>query len=370
MLSKKFIKEKNNILYKQKLIFYGESHNEMLAPRGVYMHQNILSVSDTGKNRVLIWNDFLFQPYQKCNIVLGQSSSQHAERNGGETVNASSLQYPSGIWTNGEKLIVADAWNHRVLIWHTMPTRHNQPANVVVGQMNFNSNQPNVGGIGKLPTAQTLYWPYGVCSNGKALWIADTGNRRVLYFNTIPEKNFAEADKVIGQENFSEREYNNENAIWPYSVKISSNDALAIVDTQYSRVLLWQNSHDSFRQRADIVLGQKNFSDNGQNQYRLKPSAHTLNWVYDCCFINEGMAVADSGNSRIILHEHLPDSHNRMADGLIGQPDFEMHGETSLSFKTTIEHEMYWPFAVNTFENYLLVADTGNHRILFYTKEQ
>ncbi len=85
------------------------------------------------------------------------------------------------LWSDGRRLVVADAWNHRVLIWHDFPGRHGQEADVVVGQPDFNSNLPNVEGIGKAPSAKTLNWPYGVFSDGQSLWIADTGNHRVVF---------------------------------------------------------------------------------------------------------------------------------------------------------------------------------------------
>ena len=60
--------------------------------------------------------DLNFQTFQKPNVILGQKDDHQMDRNAGEEVSGSSLQYPSGIWTNGEKIIVADAWNHRVLV--------------------------------------------------------------------------------------------------------------------------------------------------------------------------------------------------------------------------------------------------------------
>ena len=42
---------------------------------------------------------------------------------------------------------------------------------------------------------------------------------RVLVFNTIPTENYVAADGVIGKPNFNERDYDNADAIWPYSVK-------------------------------------------------------------------------------------------------------------------------------------------------------
>ena len=42
----------------------------------------------------------------------------------------------------------------------------------------------------------------GVFSDGIRLWIADTGNRRTLYFDKMPTQNFTAADHVIGKRNF------------------------------------------------------------------------------------------------------------------------------------------------------------------------
>jgi hypothetical protein len=164
------IKPPAEILLEKKItpfcLFKGETSNPFLTPRGVSFSNNLLAVSDTGKNRVLIWNNFSFEQQQQADIILGGD-----EGNNRSTIDATTLQYPSGIWTNGEILIVADAWNHRVLIWHNMPTRHTQAADTVIGQPDFNSNQPNVEGLSKDCSAQSLYWPYGVCSNGKELWL-------------------------------------------------------------------------------------------------------------------------------------------------------------------------------------------------------
>ena len=346
--------------------FNGAAGNPLLAPRGVCMHNNTLVVSDTGQNRVFIWYNFHDCAIRDASVVLGQNTHSDTSRNAGKEVTASSLQYPSGVWTNGQKLIVADAWNHRVLVWHTMPAKNGQPADVVIGQMDFTSNQPNVMGIGKPPAAHSLNWPYGVWSNGEHLWIADTGNRRVLFYNKIPTANFAGADGLTGQESYEEKEYDNSNAVWPYAVKISRKGAMTIADTQYNRVLYWKHWKEAFHNKAAIVIGQKSFQDNGQNQFSLKPAANTLNWCYDTCFYKEGIAVADTGNSRIMVLENIPLQHNAAADCVIGQPGFDINGESSLSMKTSLTNHMYWPFAINECDERLVIADTGNHRILIY----
>lgn len=258
-----------------------------------------------------------------------------------------------------------------MLIWNTLPEQNGQPADVVLGQQHFYGNQPNGAGIGAAPSAATLYWPYGVWAQNGHLWIADTGNRRVLFFKKIPNENGMAADAVIGQPDLNSRDYDPQHAIWPYSVKTDEKGRLLITDTQYYRVLLWSHYQNALSgASADVLIGQPSFEANGQNQFGLKPAAYTLNWTYDACFTSKGIAVADTGNSRILHWENLPTIHNTSADDLLGQPDFFTNGESSLNMKSQIEHEMYWPFAVQYQSGYLVVADTGNHRIIFYAWDE
>ena len=344
-------------------IFKGESGSPLLAPRGVYLSDNKLFVADTAQNRVFIWLELPQEEFQDPDVIIGQPLSRDTGRNSHGKVSATTLFYPSGIWSNGRMLIIADAWNHRVLIWNEIPRKNAQPADIVIGQPTFNKNEPNVHGIGHAPTAQSLNWPYGVFSDGKRLWIADTGNRRVLYYDQIPSENFIPADAVIGKKNFKERDYNNTDPIWPYSVKISPSGQLCITDTQYYRALLWNDWKKSFDNKADVIIGQPSFESNGQNQFGWFPKSNTLNWCYDSCFYNEGLWIADSGNSRILWFKNIPDSNNAPADNLIGQDNFSTGSENKNTIWST-EGSLYWPFQICTEKNILVAADTGNHRIV------
>lgn len=336
-----------------------EIHDQLLAPRGVCLSKQHLIISDTGRNRVTVYKK-TSNGFEQL-LVLGNNSDQR------QPVSNHTFHYPSGVWTNDQQLIVADAWNHRVLIWHQFPQNDFQPADIVIGQPGFASCEPNVYGLGHTPNANTLYWPYGIWSNGQELWIADTGNRRVLYFEKIPTLNFCSASAVIGQSGFEEKDYNPNNAVWPYSVKISENGELLIADTQFFRCLYWKSWNNALYQTADCILGQAQLSDNGQNQYRLLPASNTLNWCYDACFTENGIAVADTGNSRILLH-HTPSHSNPTAVGLIGQEKFEVNGDASLSLKlaTDNHNHLYWPFAVSYQKGCLAVADTGKSRVRIY----
>lgn len=344
-------------------IFKGGKNNPLLAPRGAFFIKNKLIVTDTGQNRIFIWNELPKDEFCEPDVILGQVEMTDTGRNAGGKTSASTLMYPSGLWSDGNQLIVADAWNHRVLIWKTFPEKNGQKADVVIGQPDFDSCMPNVEGIGKPVTAKSLNWPYGVFSNGKELWIADTGNRRVLYYNSIPTESYTAADDVIGKDSLQERDYENEQAVWPYSVKISKEGQMAITDTQYYRVLIWNNWKDGFNKQADFIVGQENFEGSGQNQFNLFPKAHTLNWCYDTCFYKGGIWVADTGNSRILWYPTTPKVNNEKAADLLGQVDFNTGSENENSITST-EDSYYWPFFISIEKGIMVVADTGNHRIV------
>ncbi len=359
-----------SLRFEKTLTFTGAPGNPLLAPRGVMLHGNLLVVTDTAQNRVFIWKNFSGEETQEPDVVLGQINQTDTGRNAHSEAGPGTFHYPSGIWTDGKRLIVADAWNHRVLIWHNLPTQNGQPADTVLGQPDGQGHEPNAKGIAAPPDARTLYWPYGVWSMDGQLWIADTGNRRVLYFDKIPTNHFSPATAVIGQENFISKDYETNNAVWPYSVKVHADGRMAISDTQCYRVLLWKDYRKAAAQQADLLLGQPDLQSNGQNQYRLGPASHTLNWCYDACFFEDGIAVADSGNSRIMIWKKWPTVSGEAADEQIGQKDFETNGESSLSMKTTVANQLYWPFALQSHADTLVIADTGNHRILFYKKKK
>ncbi|MEM6515947.1 MAG: hypothetical protein AAF688_07165 [Bacteroidota bacterium] len=344
-------------------LFKGSKKMPFLAPRGLFVANGKLLVSDTGRNRVFIWNNIPNETYQEPDVILGQETIDDIGRNSKTNVSASTLHYPSGIWSDGKKVIVADAWNHRVLIWNSLPTFNAQPADVVLGQPDFQSNQPNVMGQAANPKANTLNWPYGVFSDGKELWIADTGNRRVLFFNEIPTKNFTPADRVIGKPDFETRDFENKDPVWPYSIKINDDGVLAITDTQFYRILIWNNKDNAFNSQADTIIGQENFNDSGQNQFRLSPEANTLNWTYDTCFFNKGILVNDTGNSRILIFDDIPQTNNVFANAIIGRPNFQTSSEYKGNLTGT-SSAIYWPFSVTTFGNRLFIADTGNHRLV------
>ena len=85
-------------------LFRGSEQRSFLAPRGVFVAKNKLFVSDTGQNRVFIWNTIPTTEFKEPDVILGQIEVVDSGRNSGGEVTATSLQYPSGLWSDGEQL--------------------------------------------------------------------------------------------------------------------------------------------------------------------------------------------------------------------------------------------------------------------------
>ena len=132
----------------------------------------------------------IFEPVGKQKIddlVLGQPDFTTCGANTGG-LSASSLYRPEGVWSDGTRLLVADADNARVLLWTTFPTANGEPADVVLGQPDFTSNAAAV-------TAAGMDWAPTVTSNGTQIAVADCDANRVLVWNAFPTANGASGNR-------------------------------------------------------------------------------------------------------------------------------------------------------------------------------
>lgn len=106
------------------------------------------------------------------------------------------------------------------------------------------------------PSARTLSQPYeGMWSNGLQLFVADTGNNRVLVWDSFPTENFQPADFVIGQSDFAyfTKNDSNQDGLPDESGEASARtfgsplglvgnrDKLLVIDEDNSRVLVFES---------------------------------------------------------------------------------------------------------------------------------
>jgi hypothetical protein len=279
-----------------------------------------LIVVDVDANRVVIYSAMPTSGTAVPDVVVGQPTFTSS----GFACTAFALRAPEAVAvTPGGKLIVTDSGNNRVLIWDTIPTANGQAANVVLGQGDFTHCTANDldqnGTVDVNTSAQTLSFPAAVWTDGTRLLVTDENNNRVLIWNQIPTANFQPANSVLGQSNFTNRAFNDDNQVGTPSVMtartmrdpaggITSNGVqLAVTDSGNNRVLIWNSFPTSNFQPADTILGQNapdHAAPNDDNQdgtSETAASARTLAFPTGVLFYRDKLLVTDSENSRVLI---------------------------------------------------------------------
>lgn len=191
--------------------------SSLRAPQGVWIQNGKLFVADTENDRILIWNSIPTQNNQAADIVLGQpnftTAPQVNQVNLSLPTSASIMLSPTSVTSDGTRLYVSDLGYNRVLIWNSIPTTNQKPADLEIGQKDMTqsisndamnlcaSNGTDSNGNATYPArcGKTLSFPRYALSDGQRLFIADGGNDRVLVYNSIPTQNAAKADVILGE---------------------------------------------------------------------------------------------------------------------------------------------------------------------------
>lgn len=207
-----------------------------------------LIVADSGNNRVLIWNEMPTSNAQPADLVLGQADFTSCVVNAGGSPTAATLRHPTNVWTDDERLFVADQENNRILVWNTFPTENFAEADYVIGQSSMTNvamNDDDQDGVDDgVASARTLHFPWDVQVANGMMFVTDMENNRVLVWNEVPTESFVAADVVLGQQDFAG---NSEDAgdvpgastlDRPAGVEVI-NDQLYVTDWENSRVLVF-----------------------------------------------------------------------------------------------------------------------------------
>lgn len=335
----------------------------LFGPRGACLHPNgSLWVTDTGHHRVLGWNTVPTSDNAPADILLGQLDFGSEGRNAKRDADVSTMNVPTGIAAWGEGLAVADAWNHRVLLWRTLPTSDNQAPDIVLGQDDGGSVEANRGR--DAPDAASLHWPYGVAEVNGALVVADTGNRRVLIWHN-PERTGQSADLVLGQKDFNTRDENGGHDVdassmrWPHGIA-NWQGGLSVSDAGNNRIMLWDDVPDENGAPADHILGQDTVSACDHNKGAYYPDAGALNMPYGIAVADHRLVIADTANSRMLGWS----ANAASADRLSGQPDFASKGDNGWGVPG--RDTLCWPYGVSLAGNVVAIADSGNNRVLIW----
>jgi hypothetical protein len=340
------------------------------APRGVWTDGTRCIVADSGNHRVLIWHSFPDTDGGGADVVIGQPDFAHEGPAAGGASAKAGLHLPTGITVLPDgRLIISDAWHHRLLIFNEIPTSNYAVADVVIGQIDHESTVEN-GGVG--PTDHTFWWPFGTALIEDVFWVADTGNRRMLgWSGGVPDPGKG-ADIVLGQDGFERREENRGGAVgtntyrWPHDV-VGDAKTLWVADAGDHRVVAYSPSPHTDRD-FDGLLGQVDWSASTEFPYGAQGN-EKLRFPYAIAFNGTQLAVADTANNRVLIWDDAPrNGIGPGADHVLGQPDFAGNGENQ--WKAITDHTLCWPYGLHFHQDLLAIADSGNNRIMLWRRSR
>ncbi|GAA4399348.1 NHL repeat-containing protein [Tsukamurella soli] len=338
----------------------------LYAPRGVTLGDDVLVVADSGNHRVMIWHGIPRTDGTPADVVLGQPDPHTEGPAAGGRGPANGMHLPTGVLLDRGRLVVADAWHHRLLVWDRLPTSHATPPDQVIGQPDPESVEPNAGAE---PDATSFYWPFGIALIDGYFYVADTGNRRVLVWHGgVPEPG-RPADVVLGQPDAHAREENRGGPVaadsfrWPHDFAATGAGGVVIADAGNHRLLRW-DTHPAGDCPADAVLGQPDFTTGTEFPY--VPQQRRLRFPYAIASAGTDLAIADTANNRILLQGDHARSTELVPYLALAQPDLAANGENR--WDQVGADTLCWPYGLDRRGDLLAVADSGNNRVVLWER--
>lgn len=154
------------------------------------------------------------------------------------------FNHPMGIASDGRRLLLADTYNNRVLVWTSLPSG-NTPPDLVLGQRDFAGNDAGSG-------LDRMNFPVNVATDGTRVVVADTENDRLLVWKSFPTANGQPADYAIGGSDGRGLRQSKNRFQWPWGVW-TDGTKLAVSSTRGGYVLIW-NSFPAADAPADLLL--------------------------------------------------------------------------------------------------------------------
>jgi uncharacterized protein (TIGR03437 family) len=328
-----------------------------------------LYISDTRNHRVLAWpNANAYQNGDPPALVLGQPSPQNSAPMG---IGVKGFNRPLGLAVDPltGNVYVADSGNSRVL---RFPNPFANPSRVepdaVYGQPDFTTLGANPAGAGR----NSLNAPRAVAFDSQGnLWVADTGNHRVLRFNVAAlDRSNPEADLVIGQKDFSVGAANRgAGAVsgsgfdTPAGLAFDSQGNVYVSDLNNARVLKFAVPSSS-DPAAVAVFGQTGFVTRGVEG---QPPTGRLAGPAGLAVDKAGsLFVAVPGDNRIMIFASSAPSGSQARD-VLGQTDFNATAPNPFTFPLASSRGFAGVSDVKTDAGgNLYIVDTGNNRVLSF----
>ena len=322
--------------------------NTLSEPFGV-PSDNRLHQADRDNNRVLIYVNPPTANNASADVVLGQNTFTQDFPG----TSASEMRGPTRTEVAGVSLFVLDTSNHRVMLWSTLPTSNNAPADRVYGQQDFDFN---AAGTSQTLLSSPMGLSVALVNSDFRMVVGDTANHRVMIWNPLPALSGSAATVVLGQTDFttslaglSATEMNSPTGVWTDGTRI------AVADTGNHRVLIWNTFPNTNGTAADIVVGQPDFTTNtaaAGTQGLRGPVGVSSNRL--------SLYVADTNNSRVLVYNTFPTMNQPAANVVLGQPDFDTEPSS------VTQQGLNLPTGARAIGSQLYVGDTANNRVMVF----
>ncbi|EMY62054.1 NHL repeat-containing protein [Leptospira terpstrae] len=265
--------------------------NSLNGVRGLALDSNDgLYAVDTANHRVLHYPKDSFVP----TVAYGQTGFSSA-LTGAPTATSMNTPLATAYAADGG-IYVSESANHRILYFPPGSTT----ASRVYGQTNFVSNSTGIA-------ADKMSSPYGISLDSEGgMYVADSGNSRVLYFPA----GSTSATRVYGQPDFGTNgggpgATGLSGATW---VALDQSDNLFVADTGNNRVVMYPRTTQTAGIAAIAVFGQFNdlncsVTNNGGTCNAGVLGPKSLSTPTGIFFNQLGqLYIADRGNNRVLMY--------------------------------------------------------------------
>ncbi|KAB2921056.1 MAG: T9SS type A sorting domain-containing protein, partial [Bacteroidetes bacterium] len=338
----------------------GNGATKLNGPNGISVDASTgkVFVVDRGNHRVLRWSsaDALVSG-SAAEAVIGQPDFTTVTSG----LTSSKFNTPINCFVdqNG-RLWVSDFSNNRVLRFDNASSiaSGTAVADGVIGQADFTTGTSGTT-AGKLAGPVTVY----VDKTGR-LWVIGFSNHRVTWYNNAAAKaNGADADGVLGQPDFTTGTsgLTASKMSSPNSVYVDDEGRLWVTDSGNKRVLRFDSAATKAAgAAADGVLGKPDFTTNTPGT-ASQSNLGSLRYVYGDA-AGRLYVIGEDHNRILVYNDAKNKANGANADYVLGQPDFTTSAAanppTASSFNTP--RAMY----VDDLYARIFVADYNNHRIL------
>jgi hypothetical protein len=338
-------------------------------PTGVTLAGSSLWVADTENNRVVRYDD-VFGTATPA-LFLGQSDGSSLNNPNSEPPSSvdpgnplhpptttSSVLRPRAVAVTDGALYVSETDSNRVHVFTRASGSAPWLPQGQLGQPTDVSSVFDADGIGP----RAFGHPEGATVAGSRLFVADAGNHRVVAWDvTATPGPGAGATLVLGQPSFVASGFDQSVAGGspkPHGLALSRGD-IFIVERARNRVLVQELPLVSGKSPA-AILGEPDASLSVPNAGG-PPSAETLSSPQGIHVDDDHIVIADTGNHRVIIRPRDP---NAPASLVLGQASFTENAPNRGASATAAT--LRAPQAVVVDGPRLVVADTGNHRVLVW----